>query len=573
MLGRSDGFLPGASRIGEHGNTMVEKFFSRGMFGVFALVLAAAWPAAAAEWQFAVDVPGTKVHALLWIPPACERVRGILLGQQVILEDKFLEDPTIRAAGTKECLAFVLMNRGAYGEFNYDPQAPAEKRDDLLLQRALDLLAADSGYAEIASAPLLPFGHSGAAIAAWHIGYWNPKRTIAILTLHAAAIHPPHWDPKANVDGVPVLALTGQYESWGNPNVPLDMHWRWLRAGLLEMRASQQQALMSILVDPGAGHFSLSEPVTKYIAMFLEAAVEERVPASADGDKPITLRTIPLESGWLTDETPLQVGPNEHPAAPYKLYTGDRSLAFWHLNKELALANDNFRRDQRGKKMQMVTCTQDGHPLPAQWLIPMKFEPEADGQTVKLDASFLTETPPTAAGGGQPLGHAPGPIEMSLIGGWSGGNEQVGPRSFRVLPGALGLDDTLIVLAYHAGNEEYEYTEAACEVTFPKMETSGAPQTVEFAAIADRATGVSRIPLQATATSGLPVEFYVVRGPAEVKGAMLELSVPPPRARYPVRVTVVAFQRGYQGKWQSAPAVEQTFLLTEIRQKSTRDAP
>jgi hypothetical protein len=552
---------------------MIKKFVSPLSFGLLALVLSKALPVAAAEWQFAVDVPGTKVHAILWIPPECSHVRGILLGQQVILEDKFLEDPIIRAAGGKECLAFVLMNRGAYGEFNYDPQAPVEKRDDLLLEKALDLLAADSGYSEIATAPLLPFGHSGAAIAAWHIGYWNPKRTIAILTLHASAIPPPYWDSKANVDGVPVLALTGQFESWGNPNVPLDMHWRWLRGGLLEMRASQQRALMSMLVDPGAGHFSLSEPVVKYIAMFLEAAVEERVPVSVTGDGPVALHAIPLNSGWLTDETPLNAGPNEHPAAPYDRYTGDRSLAFWHLNKELALANENFRRDQRNKKTQMVTCDQDGHPLPAQWLIPMRFEPEADGQTVKLDVSFLAETPPTAAGSGQSLGHAPGPIEMSLIGGWSGGNEQVGPRSFRVLPGALGMNDTLIVLAYHAGNEEYEYTEAACEVTFPKMETSGAPQTVEFAAIADRAAGVSRIPLQATATSGLPVEFYVVRGPAEVKGAMLELSVPPPRARYPVRVTVVAFQRGYPGKWQSAPAVEQTFLLTEIRQKSTRDAP
>jgi len=177
---------------------MIKKLFPPFTFGVLVLALATALPVAAAEWQFAVDVPGTKVQAILWIPPACSHVRGILLGQQVILEDKFLEDPAIRTAGAKKCLAFVLMNRGAYGEFNYDPQAPAEKRDDLLLQRALDLLAADSGHAELATAPLLPFGHSGAAIAAWHIGYWNPKRTIAILTLHASAIPPPYWDSKAN---------------------------------------------------------------------------------------------------------------------------------------------------------------------------------------------------------------------------------------------------------------------------------------------------------------------------------------------------------------------------------------
>jgi hypothetical protein len=174
--------------------------------------------AARAEWQFAVDVPGpqagqrplhaTILHASMWIPPACRQVRGILLGEQIILEDKVMQDPTMRAMAAREDLAFVQVSRGSLGEFDYKG-----KREDLLLQRTLDALAAESGYAEVATAPLVALGHSGGAIMAWNIAYWKPSRVIAVVGLHAAAIPPPVWDPKANVNGVPILGISGEYES------------------------------------------------------------------------------------------------------------------------------------------------------------------------------------------------------------------------------------------------------------------------------------------------------------------------------------------------------------------------
>jgi hypothetical protein len=50
---------------------------------------------------------------------------------------------------------------------------------------------------------------------------------------------------------------------------------------------------------------------------------------------------------------------------------------------------------------------------------------------------------------------------------------------------------------------------------------------------------------------GLPVDYYVVAGPAEVN------------CRYPVKITVVAYQWGFavQPLFQSADPVEQTFLI------------
>jgi len=523
---------------------------------------------ARAEWQFAVDVPGTQLgaqralHASMWIPPTCRQVRGILLGEQIILEDKVMQDPTMRAMAAREDLAFVQVSRGSLGEFDYKG-----KREDLLLQRTLDALAAESGYAEVATAPLVTLGHSGGAILAWNIAYWKPSRTIAVVGLHAAAIPPPAWDPKANVNGVPILGISGEYESWGDPSLPLDMHWRWLRGRMLEYRASQAEALMSILVDPGGGHFSFNPPMAKYVAMFVAKAVEARAPAVAGVTYgPTPLRHIPVESGWLTDETPLKVGPMEHPAAPYAAYTGDPSLAFWHIDGELARANEDYRREDRGKLDQRVTCGVGGRLVAAAWLEDLPFAPSfpSDGSVhVQAMGGFLAETPAGVAGSGKPLGHAEGPIRFSLIGGWLGGGEQTGAGEFSLRAAHLGLSDNIMVLAYHPGDAQYAYAEQACEVKYPKLNREGAPQRIDFARIEDQAGGVKAMELKATASSGRAVQFYVASGPAEVEGDRLVFTPIPPRTRMPVKVTVVAYQWGTTESpaVQSAAPVERTYLV------------
>jgi pimeloyl-ACP methyl ester carboxylesterase len=512
--------------------------------------------ARAAEWQWAVELPvagqpNRPVHAWMWIPPRCERVRGLFLGEQIILEDYVMSTPVIRQAAADTCLAMVLMSRDAVGGFDYSK----EKRDDLKLQALLDALAAESGYSEVATAPLLVIGHSGGSILGWHMAYWRPEHTIAWIGLHAAADHAPAWDPKGSVDGVPMLGISGEYESVGDPATAIDNHWRWLRGGLLEHRAQDKNAQMSELVDPGGGHFSFNPPMAEYVALFIRSAVAARV----DDATPGKLRVVPKEAGWLTDITPLAVK-SEHAPALYGEYTGDPTLAFWHLNKELALANDAYRRGDRGKQDQRVTCMEDGKPLRAVWLEDVKFAPDADGVTVHFAGGFLEKTPDTAADAGKPLGHAAGPVQFKLIGGWFGGGEQVGPGAFRLRNGHLGLTDNLFVLAYHPGDATYAYAEQACQVKFPKMNTTGAAQTIRFVQPADRAAGAGEVALEATASSGLPVEFFVVRGPAEIDGHTLKLTALPPRARFPVKVTVVAYQYG-NAKTQSAVPVERSFLM------------
>ncbi len=80
-----------------------------------------------------------------------------------------------------------------------------------------------------------------------------------------------------------------------------------------------------------------------------------------------------------------------------------------------------------------------------------------------------------------------------------------------------------------------------------------APQLIDFASLADRPFSPASIPLSATASSGLPVAFTVVRGPA----GLADQSLVPSGAG---TVTVRASQAG-NTNFLPAPEVERTFTL------------
>jgi hypothetical protein len=518
----------------------------------------------AAEWNFSVPVAAAKkeTRAFLWIPPSCERVRGVIFAQQVILEKVALEDPAIREAATRENLAIVFVVPGCLGDFDEKGGAA------LALQRILDDLASVSGYTEIAQAPLLTIGHSGGAIPAWNIAYWNPARCFGVVGLKSAPIHPPVYAPKSNVDGVPVLCVTGQFESWGVKGHAADWHWHWVRGTLLEFRALGLASLMSELVEPGVTHFGWSGELARYVALFIRKAARARIPEEGPEEgKSVVLKTVSLESGWLGDVAFLSQP--RYPVAPYRKFSGDPTMAFWHLDEEIARANEAYGAEQKGKELQMVTFVQDGKSVPTAWLEELKFQPEGDGLTVRVAAGFVSETPPEMSYPTKhSLGHAEGPIRFRLIGGWHGGGEQIGPDTFR-----LKLDrfffarpwGSLMVMAYHPGNDRYAYTEQPAGLKFPPVNKEGPAQKIVFAPIPDQKAGSPSLILSASSDSGLPVEFCAIDGPVELEGNVLKLLPIPPRAKYPVRATVLAYQwgRSTEPKLQSAEPVMRSFYLNK----------
>ena len=82
-----------------------------------------------------------------------------------------------------------------------------------------------------------------------------------------------------------------------------------------------------------------------------------------------------------------------------------------------------------------------------------------------------------------------------------------------------------------------------------------AAQFIDFANITDQLTYNDPITLQATSTSGLPVTFEVVQGPATVSGNILTLT------GEEGQVKVRAIQPGDGTEWQPAPSVTRTFYV------------
>ncbi len=271
-----------------------------------------------------------------------------------------------------------------------------------------------------------------------------------------------------------------------------------------------------------------------------------------------------MDSGWLTDVE--MMSPSHYPPAPYSQFKHDPSLGFWHMDEEMAQAIENFPNSYGGTKDQRVTFVQDGKPVPAKWIDELKFEPIDDGMTVKLAADFLTETPQGVAGAGQLLGHAPGPIKFRLIGGWGGGGEQTGPDTFRIRFDHFGLSQgccNMQVMAYQEGDAIYKYAEQPCQISFPEKNAAGAKQTISFPQIGSVKCTESMIHLGATSDSKLPVNYLVRCGPVEVDGENLRLTPIPPRSKFPIKVTVVAYQWGrpIPPLVQTATPVEQTFSI------------
>ena len=324
---------------------------------VVALLLAAgvtvrvgAASAGEALWQHEVSVPRAPRRgkpqkpglAHLWLPPKCASVRGILFGQRTLLEKRLTKDPTIRKVAAEESLAVLYVDPSFDILFNYVEKGAAEK-----LERMLAELAAKCGHPELEHAPMLTIGHSTGGIFARNVAYWKPHRVIGIIHIKSGNLHQHVYGERKTLDGVPFLAINGELEEHGpeggiRPEYRRQTQWVMIRKAMLERRAKDPANLMSLVVHPGGNHTSWSDDLSRYCALFIRKAVKHRVPREkADGTSEVHCLAIQPESGWLTDAN---IKAPRHKPAACADYTGDKAKAFWHLDKEMALATWNYHR-------------------------------------------------------------------------------------------------------------------------------------------------------------------------------------------------------------------------------------
>ena len=517
---------------------------------------------AAAPWQWSVEIKEliseeTNAHpsAYLWIPENCKQVRAVIIGQHNMTEETIFEHPEFRKNMGKLGIAEIWITPGI------DQRWDVTKGTQQIFETMMKNLSEISGYTELEFAPVIPIGHSAMATYPWNFAAWNPERTLAVLSIHGDSprTHLTGYG-RANLDwgtrtieGIPSLMVMGEDEWWEDRLITS-----------FDYRREYPNAPLSFLADAGHGHFDISDELIDYLSLFLKKAVEYRLPKHSSSDTPVLLIPVEAKNGWLADRWRKNEKPTAE-AASYDKYEGDKHHAFWYFDKEMADATEKYYANERGKTEQYIGFEQKGklitfNPKSHVRMSP-SFQPEADGVTFHLKAVY-TDTLRNEYS----KEHSTRPIRMSRI---CGPVEVVNDTTFTVRFYRMGLDNPkrtggICLMASVKQDHKYRSAVQQVEIRIPYRNKEGISQRIIFPKLSDVKASVKKISLNGTADSGLPVYYYVKEGPAEIKGDKLVLTKIPPRAKFPVKVTVVAWQYGRSGepKVQTAEAVEQSFYIT-----------
>lgn len=532
-------------------------------FASLVLLTATALPSFAGLWQYSATVNSVmnkEIHdhprAYLWIPPNCKHVKAVVVAQHNLLEESILLNPHFRDTLEKLDMAEVWVVPNIDFVFDFHNGA-GDGFDDMMRS-----LATESGYDELATAPIVPLGHSAAASYPWNFTAWAPQRTLAILSVHGDTPESnltgsgrpnPDWGT-STIDGIPGLFVMGQYEWLDTRTQPG-----------LDYVAKHPQTPLAMLPDIGHGHFDTSDEQVAFLSLFLRKAAQYRLPENGTSNGTVALKPVDPSKGWLVDRWEPATG-RKFPSAPYDKFTGDRANAFWCFDKEMAQATENYGKGRVLDPDKSIIYVQDGKVLGntagAAGVLPHpKFETDADGRTLHFSAYEVSGTVAARTDwndaeaesvGAKQLTPKPlcGPIAEVDAGTYRLEFDQSGfnsaYRSFNVFFSTkIPNDDPVMVKSQPGG------------MFIPHL-TDGSDNVIPFPALPD-VTRLKPITLSATASSGMPVAYYVDSGPAFIDGNLLKFTAIPPRSKFPILARVVAWQWGRS----SAPAVKSAAPVVE----------
>jgi hypothetical protein len=528
--------------------------------------------ASAAEWQWSVEDRSEKptngpARAWLWVPPACEHLRGVVVAQHNMEEISILESSAFRARLAELGFAEVWIAPFFDHLFRFNAGA-GEVFEDMLGR-----LADESGYSELKYVPVAPMGHSAAASWPYYYAAWKPERTLCALSVSGQWPYFRHKDfapdiwGERTIDFVPCLESMGEYEAadpFGNEGV--------------RQREQHPRLPLSMLANPGQGHFATSEVKNEFLGLYLKKCVQYRMPTNWDGRSAASLIPIdPVRTGWLADKWHRDREPSA-PAAPAESYRGDATRAFWFFDEEHARATEQYQARFRGLKPQLVGYVQNGALVPQREThlqVDLAFQPQSDGVTFRLVGGFYESVPgvssrltdwtllPTNA----PLGHSrSGAISIDPI---CGPVKKLSSDTFafclqkETLLRTNARSYEIVLAATHSGDADFKPAVQQAHMLVPASNAQGREQRISFPSIPELAAGAKAVKLNAASDAGLPVSYLVREGPAEVFGNELRFTAIPPRAKLPIRVTVIAWQYGssLEPRVRTAAPVEQSFLL------------
>lgn len=257
------------------------------------------------HWPYGFTAPGVpppkpdkqgivKAPLLAWVPSNAKHLRALLIIPNNTDSKGIGEHPPVREVAVRREMAIVYLRQG----------------DESHVQSVLDVLAAKTGIREFRHAPWIVLGKSSRGMFPIRMEWNHPKRTIAGISYHAET---PTWPvpDSARLDGETILHVNVNGETeWGGT---------WfvhVRPSLLNYRA-QKNWLPHQVVSWGVGHGNYPEetsgrndptprmsigPIWDYLALFMDKAIELRVPKDAyPTDGPVDLRQVDEQSGFVID--------------------------------------------------------------------------------------------------------------------------------------------------------------------------------------------------------------------------------------------------------------------------------
>ncbi len=474
--------------------------------------------------------PGT---AWLWIPPEAPRIRGLLLGGW----QDFVDSEIIRSACASVGIGILIGARIDIGD-----NLVVSGHDQF--EATLTDLAQQSGHPELLRVPFMPYGWSAGTVWSTRFAFAFPERCFAAMTFKggfcvSASVPPPGTDT-SRVSHLPWLHIQGQFEEFGpGPSGVLRDHedrttgWNLANTDHPAFRAANPDLLIGLIVDAGATHMGWNDRLYPLVAAFITASARLRLPADDAG----ALRAVQPADGFLMDK---ELAAPRFPIAPAKEYTGKPGEAHWYPDRGLAGSAAALHRNLFKKPQYVTLIDPKGAPLDVGHDMRFRWTPVftgADTFAVKpgFNTVFVPKKYPPQEG---PIGHAPGPV---LARPANGCLEQIDATSFRL--GWSPRRSQGWISVYHPGDDQFRYAE---QIVMPRIQASaGSPQTIAFAPPTSATAASMPLNLTATSSSGLPVRFTVVSGPARiVAGNRLELAEVPRGAPRPLRIKVAAWQLG-----------------------------
>ncbi len=508
------------------------------------------------------DGSKNKGTLYLWIPESTTRVRGVVVMATNVPEHMLVGHPAIRRACAEHDLALVW---GVPSFWRFGKAAPAPGAEPIdvktlpnsdaiqaaFLEKLLAALAEKSGYTELAAAPWFPVGESGHLLMVVGLINARPERVAAGI-----CVKNPHLPQNKTV---PLLWTLGTGQEWGQTKSDLRETYASDASGYPAWGRDRPASRwpLSIIVEPGTGHFYCSDAMAEHFGRYLAAAARARL--SDDGSP--ALKPVDLEAGVLAHlplpgQTDLKI--HAYPESP-------DAMRPWFFDAELARDAQRLSSTNWEAAPQLVLFASDD---PGVKIEPFTFNSvtrvtvTTDGEFT-LRATLAHQIPEPFVGAGAPLARAPGdPLVEWICGPYA--PVPGAPGRFRVsLDRAWKNGGASYLIARHEGDAAHRRSVQPAALALQENK-EGAGQTITFPPLADVPAGTAFIPLAATSDSGLPVSYFIVSGPAIIEGDRLVFTPLPPRARFPVEVTVAAWQwgRASEPKVKTAAVVRQSFRIT-----------